>query len=852
MNNINISNEEWVKTIRKLYSAVNELLDILGRDVREWGYDKEKLDRKVQAYVNYLGDTKEWEELNKREDSDEDKDLLLDKVQDDVLDIMSLSTSREDADKARKALKQLSVVTSADVMDVLNSCIEDGWKVGKSTRYAKKKLVMNSVPSIYEKEETNNWADLYYNVVHWRYQILNWDKIYTTKRGGVQKTQEVNPQESWEEDEWVSVTGEIGENIGEIPVVFKTVEVADQKEEAEEDVEKREESEGQHERADTIENQPKEENKQIEEEVEWSEKKVIEELMKIQNVEWFEELQRCNDVEIPFLAREISESPKAIELLRKISLSEGDEWNNKEINSEFKRMLDKLFVSFTVNAKYFHEWPKELGIKSNGKLKTFRKIRSDFMRELWLNGADILGLETVSEYMAFISCMNNIKNSIIETKHKIMWEGKNSLRYLLKWKDEGEIRWKLRDYLINLLRGKIKVFEDLKESSKKSLWKKMEILKMQIELDFDSLIKKNLDEYSLSKSVEDELNKLVDERNHGNINIDWLMDLFMPVFIKMWILDKAYDSYPYHWFKYVDTTLSRPIIKYVINWKTIELSISKLKDIGYKDSRLSHYYFDFKNVILYAIYKSIKENDGCPYEFKFGNGKGVSSFWIRDVYSGGDQFVENSHFGDCLKKFFDEEKRVIDGDTQIEPLDTGEFIVGQEWAEVENGDEVAETQADVGESRENREVPEVSSIEFTWEENVGGEWADNTAKDGGDEEEKPKNKKNKRQNNVFEWNDNVKNVTIEDIISFYANNDERAKLKTLKKKGGSDQRDCSKLREDYKIKIIKPGFKKWILIGLKTIADKIWERTGNKINKPYTHKWFDTIVWELARLGWKS
>jgi hypothetical protein len=48
------------------------------------------------------------------------------------------------------------------------------------------------------------------------------------------------------------------------------------------------------------------------------------------------------------------------------------------------------------------------------------------------------------------------------------------------------------------------------------------------------------------------------------------------------------------------------------------------------------------------------------------------------VYSGGDQFVENSHFGDCLKKIFDEEKRVIDGDTQIEPLDTGEFIVGQE------------------------------------------------------------------------------------------------------------------------------------------------------------------------------
>ena len=271
MKNINIIKKEWVKTIRKLYSAVNELLDILGRDVSEWGYDKEKLERKVQAYVNYLGDTKEWEELTKRKDSNEDKDLLLDKVQDDVLDIMSLSTSREDADKARKALRQLSNVTSADVMDVLNSCIDDGWRVGKSTRYAKKKLVMNSVPSIYEKEETNNWADLYYNVVHWRYQILNWDKIYTTKRGGVPKAQEVDSQENWEEKVWVSVTGEIGEDIGEIPVVSETVEVADQKEVAEEAVEKREESEGQHERVDTIENQPKEENKQIEEEAEWSE-----------------------------------------------------------------------------------------------------------------------------------------------------------------------------------------------------------------------------------------------------------------------------------------------------------------------------------------------------------------------------------------------------------------------------------------------------------------------------------------------------------------------------------------------------------------------------------------------------
>ena len=141
--------------------------------------------------------------------------MLLDKVQDDVLDIMSLSISREAADKARKALRQLSDVTSADVMDVLSSCVDDGWKVGKSTRYAKKKLVMNSVPSIYEKEETNNWAELYFNVVHWRYQILNGDKIYTTKRGGVPKTQETDSQENWEEGVWVSETGQIDENIGE-------------------------------------------------------------------------------------------------------------------------------------------------------------------------------------------------------------------------------------------------------------------------------------------------------------------------------------------------------------------------------------------------------------------------------------------------------------------------------------------------------------------------------------------------------------------------------------------------------------------------------------------------------------
>lgn len=872
MNNINIIKEEWVKTIRKLYSAVNELLDILGRDVSEWGYDKEKLERKVQAYVNYLGDTKEWEELTKRKDSNEDKDLLLDKVQDDVLDIMSLSTSREDADKARKALRQLSNVTSADVMDVLNSCIDDGWRVGKSTRYAKKKLVMNSVPSIYEKEETNNWADLYYNVVHWRYQILNWDKIYTTKRGGVPKAQEVDPQENWEEKVWVSLTGQIDENIWEIPVVFETVEVADQKEVAEEVVKKHEEAKKQTERVDTMEEQPKEKNKESEEEVEWSEEKVIEELKKIQNDEWFENLQRCNDVELSFLAQQLLKSPETIDLLKKVSLSESE----KNLNAEFERILDELLVKFRVNIKYLREWAINLKVKTKeGVSKSFRRIKWHFIRELWINWEDMCNFKNISEYMAFVCFLNNIKNTVISANKKIKKPWNGSLMFLLKWKNSPEeISRIIERYLIPLLIKEKWNFEyskeekwDFEDLKVEKYSKKMEELKDEIESDFNSMISKDSKgEYSLTENFREKIKHVVDDYladKWKNI-YDWLMLLLLPTFIKMWIYAKNDSHYIHDWFRYVDISdfvwekdefwLTHNVIKYVIKWKPIELKISKLKDFEYKTNPLRYYYYDFKNAVLYAIYKTIKENNDGPYMVDLDEevSTGDLMFTVKDVGFWKYIFNEDSHWGEDLKKIVDKEDLVFKRDYDVNTWETGESTVGEEWAEVENGDEVAETQADVGESRENREVPEVSSIEFTWEENVEGEWADNTAKNGGDEEEKLKNKKNKRQNNVSEWNDNVKNVTIEDIISFYANNDERAKLKTLKKKGGSDQRDCSKLREDYKIRIIKPGFKKWILIGLKTIADKIGERTGNKINKPYTHKWFDTIVWELARLGWKS
>ena len=80
MNNIDINKENWIKTIRKFYSAVNELIDILGKDMNEWGYDRETMEKKIQAYVNYFDDAKEWDELAKWKNNDEDKDLLFDKI----------------------------------------------------------------------------------------------------------------------------------------------------------------------------------------------------------------------------------------------------------------------------------------------------------------------------------------------------------------------------------------------------------------------------------------------------------------------------------------------------------------------------------------------------------------------------------------------------------------------------------------------------------------------------------------------------------------------------------------------------------------------------------------------------
>lgn len=379
MDNIDVNKENWIKFIRELYSAVNELVDILGRDISGWEYDKETLDKKIQAYISYFSDNKEWEWLAKWKNNDEDRDFLFNKVQDDVSDIMSLSTSKEDADKARKALRQLSDATSTEVVDVLRGCLDDGWKTGEHTRYAKKKLIMNNVSSIYEKEETSNWAELYYNLVHWKYQILNGDKIYTTKRGGSEKKQELDLKESVSVKEvWDSTMEQIEENAGEKPINVETIGGdADQTGVLEEVVEQHENILGQSNQLKTIDEKSKVENERLEDEFQWSEEKVIEELEKIQNIEGFKELQRCNDVELSFLVQQLLKSTGTIDLLKKISVSEGNEWNNEELLLEFKSKLSELFKNFVVNPNYFnsHDINEEITWKT-----WFRLMKKNYVR----------------------------------------------------------------------------------------------------------------------------------------------------------------------------------------------------------------------------------------------------------------------------------------------------------------------------------------------------------------------------------------------------------------------------------------------------------------------------------------
>lgn len=835
MDNIDVNKENWIKSIRELYSAVNELVDILGRDISGWEYDKETLDKKIQAYISYFSDNKEWEWLAKWKNNDEDRDFLFNKVQDDVSDIMSLSTSKEDADKARKALRQLSDATSTEVVDVLRGCLDDGWKTGEHTRYAKKKLIMNNVSSIYEKEETSNWAELYYNLVHWKYQILNGDKIYTTKRGGSEKKQELDLKESVSVKEvWDSTMEQIEENAGEKPINVETIGGdADQTGVLEEVVEQHENISGQSNQLKTIDEKSKVENERLEDEFQWSEEKVIEELENFQNIEGFKELQRCNDVELSFLVQQLLKSTGTIDLLKKISVSEGNEWNNEELLLEFKSKLSELFKNFVVNPNYFnsHDINEEITWKT-----WFRLMKKKLCTSLWLWKINdgINELKTISEYMSFIWCLSNIKNSVIETKNQIRWtRWMWALQYLL-WqkKEKFEICSDVEKYLIRLLCRKIEEFENLKKD-KSSI--EMKRLEKAIESDFNSLISKNSEgNYSLKECVIDEIKNLVE--NKKNVDINWLMDLFLPVFIKIWVLNKANDTYSHRWIEHIRFY---PVIKYVINWKAIELSIAQLKN--FKETvrpALIFDYFDFKNVVLYAIYKTIKESKDCPYAIELEKDDyGNSSFTVYDKRTRGEQYFEDSHYGNKLEKVFDREKLVVNNDsnsssstnTQIDTVYVRESTISHETVEVNN------VLAEIQMNREERGDSSDEAVEIR---------VDNV-KDERNEVETPKKMKNKwKQKQVPEWNDNIRSVTIEDIINFYKDDNNRRGLENLRKVEGV-QKDYADLRKKYVIKINKQGCKKRISLKLENIAEIV---CGEKISKPYMDKRFDKIFDKLSNL----
>lgn len=87
---------------------------------------------------------------------------------------------------------------------------------------------------------------------------------------------------------------------------------------------------------------------------------------------------------------------------------------------------------------------------------------------------------------------------------------------------------------------------------------------------------------------------------------------------------------------------------------------------------------------------------------------------------------------------------------------------------------------------------------------------------------------------MLEWKENV-DIMIEDIIDFYANNnDERKKLKNLGENGTKEQ------RKNYKVKIKN---KKWI--GLWEIEKILFDKSSSK---PYIDKYFDKILAKLKRL----
>ena len=841
MNNIDVNKEDWIKSIRKIYSAVNELIEILGKDIAERGYDKEKLEKKVQAYANYLGDTQAWDALIKWKNKDKDKDLLFDKVQDDVSNIVFLSTSKDDADNARKALRQLSDVTSADVVNVLRSCIDDGWKVGKRTRYAKKKLIMNNVSSIYEKEETNNWVDLYYNFVHWKYQVLYGDKIYTTKRESSEKKQEHDSHGGVKVEE----TGDAKvEQIDENPMELEGVEITTN------NIDDAGNATEQHEKFAEQFEQPKMMDEQkfgkLEDEIEWSEENIIAELKKIQDMEWYEELKRCNSVEFSFLAQQLLRSPKAVDLLKIISKE--NVWNKERLNDEFRSILLELSVWFMVNTKDFDEWAEKLKVKTTeGEHESFGWIKLALSKGMWINYTDLNNLKTISEYIAFISCINNVKNSVIDATRRIKWTKRWSLMSLINMKkSDFDIYLDIEKRLIKLLCEKLNDFENLKEEKSS---KKMKELEDAIKSDFNLLISKNdKGEYSLAESVKKEVIHLIKQKNEESIG--WLICLFLPVFIKMWIFAKNNSDFAHNRFEYIDASnfackeneslynITDSVIKYVINWKVIELKISKLKDFGYT-TLLKRHYYHFKNVVLYAIYKSIMENNDWVYGVELEpkeDTENKPSLVIYDVCTRGQQFFEDSHYDDSLQKIFEEDLEINnDNSVQLEP------IAVQEKNKTDGNSEVNKTQLNGEEDMFSGD--DTVSID---KRNLKEGEEKYKVKCGETEGEKKKGKKKK----VNERKENVeKSIMVDDIIDFYVKNDgERERLKSLKKNGKRDQRDCPMLRGLYKIKISKPDFKKWVSFGLVIMADIVWEKIGKKIGKPCSEPWFKALFEGLKKI----
>ena len=118
-----------------------------------------------------------------------------------------------------------------------------------------------------------------------------------------------------------------------------------------------------------------------------------------------------------------------------------------------------------------------------------------------------------------------------------------------------------------------------------------------------------------------------------------------------------------------------------------------------------------------------------------------------------------------------------------------------------------------------------------------------------DGEKRPKGGRKGKGNKASEWKESAENITMEDVIDFYANNNEELKkLQSLKKGNSRDQTDYSKQREDYKIKIRKSGAEKWILLRLEDISGLVSKKINKKINKPYSEPWFKKFLEELLKL----